>query len=744
VRIAIRSVGLLALMAWATSCSGSDRPNGAIEGAAHPPEVLAARDAATAATAAALEARSGTPRALAAKQILFGDLHVHTTYSPDAFTLALPIMGGEGAHTLADACDFARYCSELDFFSHNDHAEGLTPEHWAETRRAVRACNARANDPANQDLMVFAGWEWTQVGLTPETHWGHKNVIFLGQEDDELPARAINSRPYGADIGLFMSVRQAGMGRFVDPLHWGQYKDLEWMIDRIIDVPECPRDVDSRELPPDCHENAPTPDVLYRKLDEWGFDTLVIPHGNAWGSYTPPLATWDKTLTSRMHDPEKVRLIEIMSGHGNSEQYRSFRNFTRAADGTLSCPAPTADFLPCCWRAGEIQRERCGDIPATECDALVARAQRLAMEANVTPSFVFPDTRPEDWLDCDQCRDCFKPAFNYRATESVQYALALSSRDETDADGAPLRFRLGFIGSTDDHTSRPGTGYKQYARKKMTFSPGMQNRFMSPRDALPVDDPDRAMPLPPDIRNMDSERVTSFTYPGGIVAVHAAARTREAVWSALKQREVYGTSGPKILLWFDLLNGPDGAVPMGGEAEMTGIPRFEVRAAGAFVQKPGCPASTRGALSPERLAALCAGECDHPGDVRHAIEAIEIVRIRPRTEPGERPEDLIEDPWKRFECEPSPDGCAVRFEDEDLPASGRDVLYYARAVQEATPAINGDQLRTRFDAAGNPVSVEPCFGDFRTDASDDCLAPANERAWSSPIYIDVPAGVPAP
>jgi hypothetical protein len=111
------------------------------------------------------------------KQILFGDLHAHTTYSFDAYNISLPMYQGEGSHPPGDACDFARYCSGLDFWSINDHAEGLTPRQWSQTREMVRQCNAAAGDPANPDMVTFLGWEWTQIGDTPADHYGHKNVI---------------------------------------------------------------------------------------------------------------------------------------------------------------------------------------------------------------------------------------------------------------------------------------------------------------------------------------------------------------------------------------------------------------------------------------------------------------------------------------------------------------------------------------------------------------------------------------
>jgi len=673
------------------------------------------------------------------KSILFGDLHVHTTFSFDAFAFSLPSFQGEGAHPPADACDFARFCSALDFWSINDHAFNLTPEHWRETVESVRQCNAVSEQGKAPDTVAYLGWEWTNVGATPDRHFGHKNVVLRDLKDDAIPARPLASmRGTVEGPGLF---GLAGMG-----LSGGRLADFGRYMAEAARAKTC-GEGPSRELPLDCIEEAATPADLFRKLDEWGSEAMVIPHGTTWGFYTPPGSTWDKQLQGPLHSEKYQTLFEVYSGHGDSELYRDWRAVRFDDAGNPRCPAPTEDYEPSCWRAGEIIRERClaENLNAEECEERAVEARGNAARAGTAVHRTVPGSRPEDFLDAGQCRDCNEPAFNYRPGGSAQYVLALGNFD--DDPEAPRRFRMGMMASSDNHYARPGTGYKEVHRKGMTESQApldpespLAPFFQGPEEEAVA----RSKPFRverPGFDVFEAERQASFLLTGGLVAVHSEGRDRDAIWDAMQRKEVYGTTGPRLLLWFDLLNPPGSrgrAVAMGSEVAMSSEPIFQARAVGSFEQQPGCPAYAETSLGAERLETVCKNECYHPGDQRRPITRIEVVRIRPQTSEGEDPLQLIDDPWRSFECDQDPAGCVVTFTDPEFASRSRDTLYYVRAFEAQKPGVNADNLRCKRDAAGKCIEVELCPGP--KGAEDDCLAPHEPRAWSSPIWVDFDSG----
>jgi hypothetical protein len=667
------------------------------------------------------------------KQILFGDLHVHTTLSFDAFTMSLPMAGGDGAHPVADACDYARHCSALDFWSITDHDLTLTPKAWGETIESIRQCNALAGNPERPDTVAYLGWEWTQVGSTPQNHWGHKNVILRDLDDDKIPKRPITASLPGRGEVLAPSPLLLGLlalGRYA-----GGGADFARFISATSGVPACAEGVAVRDLPADCREFAATPKELFAKLHEWNVPSMVIPHGTTWGFYTPLGSSWDKQLTPEQNDPSQQRLIEVFSGHGNSEEFRPYREVVTAADGSRTCPAPGDNYLPSCWRAGEIIAERCKAEGGaeTECAERAASARQNYVDAEHNAgAATVPGAKLIDWQDAGQCRDCFQPAFNMRPRSSVQYIMSLEHADA----GKPLQFRFGFIASSDNHSGRPGTGYKEVARTEFTetrFGNFLDTPVGAPRKRSARAESEPYQPESGDspFAGFETERQASFFLNGGLAAVHATGRSRQAIWDALQRKEAYGTSGPRILLWFDLLNAPDGRpMPMGSEVQLHDAPIFQARAVGSFEQKPGCPPDALDALG-ARTERLCQGECYNPTDQRRPIARIEVVRIRPGADPD--PAKRIDDPWRVIQCPSDPSGCQAAFTDPDFPALGRGALYYVRAIEAPSPAVDANPLGCTYDESGRCTKVNPCFG---RPNEDECLSQTEERAWSSPIFVD--------
>lgn len=715
---------------------------GKIEGMKIPAPVIANRKAKMQMAAQANEVPSD-------KQILFGDLHAHTTYSTDAYIWSLPMNGGTGPHPIADACDFARYCSALDFWAITDHAESLTPRRWSETKQSMRTCQAVSGDDKNPDLVSFTGFEWTQVGIVPDEHFGHKNVIFK-----DLDEASISPRPIAAAGVVLQALRQNQVGFppaivIADGKNLDRYAGFNAFVDEVSSVDMCDPAIPSSKLPATCTEVAKSPDILMAKLVDQGLDPLIIPHGTTWGFYTPTGTTWDKALRTNMR-PERYNLIEIYSGHGNAEEYRKVgmpkRSRLSETEFAGSCVPPTGRYIPSCWKAGEIIRKRClaENLGEAECESRAVTARENYAGVGQAGYLTVPGVKPDEWLNSSQCEDCFMPAFNQRFGTSVQASLATRSFKDDPKD--PNQFIWGFVGSSDNHRARPGTGYKAYQRLTNSEAHGAINETWQDRQYGKPEEPvAKSTKLDPQellkdvsLKLLEQERQASFFTTGGLAGVHVAGRSREEIWDALQRRETFATSGPRILMWFDLINGgADGKtkLPMGAETDLQRAPSFKATAVGSFVQAPGMPDHVKKGLSPERLQKICGGEAYNPTSVRQKIVRIEVVRIRPQMSPGQDISQRIDDPFKVKQCDGNPEGCSFEFSDPEYAEGSGDATYYARAIQEATPTINGGALRCEYNAEGVCIKVNPCYGDYRTDQASDCTVPKEHRAWSSPIYL---------
>jgi hypothetical protein len=165
------------------------------------------------------------------------------------------------------------------------------------------------------------------------------------------------------------------------------------------------------------------------------------------------------------------------------------------------------------------------------------------------------------------------------AREALKQGLAY----EEEFGASPFKF--GMIGSTDSHTGLATTQEDNFFGKATPVEPGMPGRY---------DEKITGVNETPDGRD-----ITIRHYQGlasGLAGVWATGNTREALWDAMKRKEVYATTGTRMTVrvfagWdftADEVQRPDFAragysrgVPMGGDlrtAPESTSPVFMVRA----------------------------------------------------------------------------------------------------------------------------------------------------------------------
>ena len=302
--------------------------------------------------------------------------------------------------------------------------------------------------------------------------------------------------------------------------------------------------------------------------------------------------------------------------------------------------------------------------------------------------------------------------------EYARSALKLGLQQEAALGVNPFKF--GMLGSTDSHTSLSSTREENFFGKFSGTEPATDARYtdLVSQDLRP--DGDGSL----NVYHWESTAA-------GLAGVWARENTREAIWDALARKEVYATTGTRILVrvfagWEfepDEVHLPDFArqgyqrgVPMGGDlsaAPEGGAPRFMVRA----LRDPD-------GANLDRVQ-IVKGWLDATGELQERIYDIAVSDGREIGDDGCATSEVGSTVDVTSATYTKTIGDALLgayWEDPDFDPSLR-AFYYVRVLEIPTPTW------IAYD--------EQVFG--KRDAPDEALRQSQERAYTSPIWY-TPAG----
>jgi len=304
-------------------------------------------------------------------------------------------------------------------------------------------------------------------------------------------------------------------------------------------------------------------------------------------------------------------------------------------------------------------------------------------------------------LDLSQAKTDDMLQYEY-AREALKNGLLLESRLGVNP------FKFGVVGSTDSHTSLVTAAEENFFGKHTGKEPS-DHRWSTPVLSSPTGEV------------IGWEQVAS-----GLAAVWATDNTREAIWDAFNRREVYGTTGPRMVVRFwggwdfvtaDAANrlpaaiGYSKGVPMGGDlltAPAGESPTFLV----AALKDP-----YSGNL--DRIQVV-KGWLDSRGNTHERVYDV-VWSDADRRQPGADGKlppvgntvDVANATWTNTIGDPE---LITVWEDPDFDPS-QPAFYYARVIEIPTPRW------TAYDAVRFGIQMDPDVPMF-----------TQERAYTSPIW----------
>ena len=327
----------------------------------------------------------------------------------------------------------------------------------------------------------------------------------------------------------------------------------------------------------------------------------------------------------------------------------------------------------------------------------------------------------------------------------LRYAYGEGMRFEGSLGTNP--FQYGITAATDTHISAPG--FVAENDFKGHGGAGQPNRFLPPPPGFP-----------------DVE----YLSPGGLTAVWAEENARDAIFSALRRKETFGTSGPRMSVrmfggWdypSDLCNAPDlvaqadaAGVPMGGTLEPQPASSAPVFVVSAMQDSTSAPLQriqiVKGWLDGDDYQVQVfeiAGDANNGASVDLDTCALEgegfgdlcAVWQDPDFDPAQRAyyyARVLENPscrWTTWQCS------AAEYDCNDWD--------YAACVERKANSLPSDFTCDCCDPA---TGLNPSFC-AEVDCTDPGLLPEaeercchqvepsiQERAWTSPIWYQPPS-----
>lgn len=583
------------------------------------------------------------------RQLLWGDLHVHTALSFDAWvydvrlspddayrfargeTVYLPPLDAEGSGTTA-----VTLSRPLDFAAVTDHAEYFGEVYACVTEGVVGYDSEICEGYREADAASIQAFGVRLAAQDPERFEGLCSESGCAEISDGIwgdvqrAAETAYDRTADCEFTSFVGYEWSGATNVVN-LHRN-------VIFASAVVPAAPLS----------YFEEPTPEGLWAWMDEacisagTGCDVLAIPHNANLSNGNLFDIDLDADVAEQRAALEPV--VEVYQHKGASECFTS-------TTGLLGVPDELCAFE-------EYSREE-----AEDCGGGTGAGGMSA-------------------LGCISVRD------------GLRGALLAGMAEEQRLGVNP--YRLGVIASTDTHSGTPGrvteSDYLGHlGNLELTAEGRLAEPGLNPAGFL------------------DS--------PGGLAAVWAEDNSRESIFAALKRREVYGTSGPRIALRMfagrdlpaDLCDSPD----MVALADEAGVPMGGVLASGS--EAPGLVISAL--ADPEGVP----------------LERIQVVK----GSIGADGEPLIE----VFDVAGGESGAAVDLSDCTPQTTGSDSLCAQWTDPDYTPGEPAFYYARVLEDPTCRWSWRDCLSfpeDARPEACEDEAIPQviQERAWSSPVWVE--------